>query len=217
MMRRLTEICILLLAVLSPAAKGLELSGCYGDHMVLQRDKPIVIAGRSAPGATVSVALAETRQVATGDSRGRWKAVLPAMTAAGPLTLTIRENNGESRRFEDVWIGEVYLASGQSNMAFALIDAENGPAEVAAADKPMIRLFQVPERMERTPSDTVAGSWQVCTPAHVRTFSAIGYHFACRLQQDLGVAIGIINASRGATGIESWMDVQSLRAVTGKD
>ena len=217
MRNRLLGICLLLLASLSPVAEGLELSGCYGDHMVLQRNKPIVIAGRSAPGSGVVVKLAGAQSQATGDAEGRWKVVLPPMAAAGPLTLSIQESNGESRCFKDVWIGEVWLASGQSNMAFALIDAENGAADVAAACKPMIRLFQVPERMERTPVDSMTGSWQVCTPESARVFSAIGYHFACRLQQELGVALGIINASRGATGIESWMDVSSLQSVTGKD
>lgn len=217
MCNRLLGICLLLLAFLSPEAKGLELSGCYGDHMVLQRNKPIVIAGRSAPGAGVMVKLAGAQSQATGNAEGQWKAVLPPMAAAGPLTLSIQESNGESRCFKDVWVGEVWLASGQSNMALALIDTENGSAEAAAANNPRIRLFQVPERMERTPSDTVAGSWEICTPERARVFSALGYYFARRLQQELGVAVGIISASRGGTGIESWMDSRSLQAVTGND
>ena len=217
MKRSLFALTLLSLLTAAWSGNALEVSGCYGDHMVLQQNKPIVITGRSSvPGAEITAEFAGMKTTATSDGQNSWEIVFPARSAAGPLTLTLREGNGETRQFEDVWIGEVWLASGQSNMALALADTENGTREAAEADHPLIRFFQVPERMERQPVESPVGHWEICTPESAAKFSALGYYFACRIQQELGVAVGIINASRGGTGIESWMDVNSLQSVTGK-
>ncbi len=210
--------CLALGVLGSNWAAALDLPGCYGDHMVLMRERPIVMVGRAAPEGRVTVRLAEEEVTAQADATGKWRVELTARPASGPYVLTVREPaTQEERHFDDVWIGEVWLLSGQSNMALALIDCENGEAELARADYPRIRFFQVPETMARVPQETVNGSWQVCAPENARLFSGIGYYFARQLQDELNVPVGIINASRGATGIESWMDAASLRSVTGKD
>ena len=112
----------------------------------------------------------------------------------------------------DILVGEVWLASGQSNMEWPLKSAANGEHEVAAANLPPLRLFSVLRHVAEQPIDTVTGSWQPCTPESVRMFSAVAYYFARDLQRKLGVPVGVIGTYWGGTPIESWMSAATLRS-----
>jgi sialate O-acetylesterase len=195
------------LALALPAAAGeadVELAGIFGDHMVLQREMELPVWGRATPGETVTVTLARAKAEAKADDAGRWRVVLPAMAAGGPHTLTATGADADAVAVDDVWIGEVWLCSGQSNMEWPVRASMNAAVEIRNADRPMIRQFTVPHVASATPRDDVPGSWAVCTPASVGTFTACGYFMAVELQRELGVAIGLVSSNWGGTRIEPW-------------
>jgi sialate O-acetylesterase len=189
----------------------------FSDHMVLQREMPVPVWGWGTPGETVTVKIAgHEASGAVGDD-GRWMLKLPPMQAGGPHEMTVT-CGGRTVRFEDVLVGEVWLASGQSNMEMGLHAVENGEAECAAADHPRIRLFGVAQRPSGQPRLDVHASWQPCTPETVRVgpfdgFSAVAYYFGRRLHDELDVPIGLIDSSWGGTRIEPWIPPEGFSAV----
>jgi sialate O-acetylesterase len=192
----------------SSAVAEVRLAAVFGDHMVLQRGRPLPIWGWAEPGEAVRVALGGRHRETTADAAGRWQVILPPASAGGPISLTVRGTN----RIEctDVLVGEVWLASGQSNMRLPVRSAMNAAAEVAAADHPQLRLFTVQRRIALSPQADVKGSWEVCTPQTVAGFSAVAYFFGRQLQEALGVPVGLVHASWGGSPLEAWADRRSL-------
>ncbi|MCL5097298.1 MAG: sialate O-acetylesterase [Candidatus Omnitrophica bacterium] len=192
----------------SPSVQAaVRLPKVFSDHMVLQREKPMVVWGWAEPDETVTVRLgAESRQAQAND-RGEWKAVLPEMEAGGPYMLTVKGSSTVS--FQDVMIGEVWLCSGQSNMEMGIGMSRNAKEEIAAADYSGIRLLMVPNRWTPEPQDDMDGTWKVCSPKTVAEggwngFSAAAYFFGRELHKKLGVAVGLIDATWGGTLIQPW-------------
>ncbi|MCP5528383.1 MAG: 9-O-acetylesterase [Verrucomicrobiales bacterium] len=195
----------LLLPVLANA--DVRLPRVFGDHMVLQREKPLTVWGWANPGETVTVTLGGSRHTARPNDRGEWQTALPAMKAGGPYTLRVSGTNQVT--FEDVLIGEVWLCSGQSNMEFGIGHGPAAAAEIAAANHPGLRLFMVPNRWTPRPQEDQDGTWKTCTPETVaeggwQGFSAVAYFFGRELHQELDVPVGLIEADWGGTRIESW-------------
>lgn len=196
----------------------------YGDHMVLQCDRPIRISGTAAPGESVKVTIGDNSAYATAGDDGEWTAELPAMKAGmQPYSVVVTGKEGTPGvSFEDVLIGEVWLASGQSNMEMPVYsgrqfwNSANGKAEVVAADHPGIRLFNTCQRRSVSPGveqKEIAGpGWVVCSPETVGPFSALGYYFARQLHKDLNVPVGVINSSWGGTPIQSWISEAGYRS-----
>ena len=201
----------------------------YGDHMVLQCDRPIRISGTAAPGESVKVTIGDNSAYATAGDDGEWTAELPAMKAGmQPYSVVVTGKEGTPGvSFEDVLIGEVWLASGQSNMEMPVYsgrqfwNSANGKAEVAAADHPGIRLFNTCQRRSVSPGveqKEIAGpGWVVCSPETVGPFSALGYYFARQLHKDLKVPVGVINSSWGGTPIQSWISEAGYRSAKRTD
>ncbi len=188
----------------------------FGSHMVIQREEPVTVWGWANPGEKVVVQFGDQRQEGTANEKGEWRIVLPARQAGGPFTMTV---TGASRvEFEDVMVGEVWLCSGQSNMEMGIGAVQDGKAEIAAADYPGIRLLKVPKRFSPTPDVDQEATWKVCSPKTVAEdgwsgFSAAGYFFGRQLHKELGVAIGLIDATWGGTRIEPWTPPQGFAAV----
>lgn len=190
----------------------------FAPHAVLQRDQPLPVWGFAAPGEKVFVSLAEARAEATADAEGRWNVTLPAQPAGGPHTLVLEGNNRV--KLPDIWLGEVWLCSGQSNMERELGPRkyqpliENWQAEAASADYPRIRHFAVDRRPSSTPRTDTKGSWLVCSPETASRFTAIGCYFARDLHHALdGVAVGLIHSSWGGTPVEAWTSRETLQSV----
>ena len=207
---------VLTMATAASAAR-LALPALFGDHMVLQQGCRVPVWGTAEPGAAVSVSLDGRTRCTVAAPDGRWRVRLAPLVAGGPHVL--RVCGPETLTFHDVMIGEVWLASGQSNMEMPVdgwgkvLDAE---AEVAAADLPDIRLFQVERRVAYRPQHDVPGTgWQRCSPRTVPTFSAAAYFFGRALHRELGVPIGLIVASWGGTEIEAWTRTGALSRVPG--
>lgn len=195
----------------------------YGNHMILQRGRPIRIGGSAAPGEAVRVTIGSNTVHAVAGIDGEWCAELPAMEAGmQPYTVTVSGAEGVPEIvFQDVLIGEVWLASGQSNMEMPVYsgrpfwNALNGEKEAAAAEHPGIRLFNMALCRSVSPGveqKEVSGpGWQVCSSQSAASFSAVGYFFARRLFGELKVPVGIINSSWGGTPIQSWISETGYR------
>jgi sialate O-acetylesterase len=182
----------------------------FSSHMVLQRDRPNPVWGWDRPGTSVTVSLDDASQSVTADQRGSWKVVLPPRAPGGPHTLTIAGT--ETRRFDDVVFGEVWLASGQSNMEFELGRASDAVVTLAGANRPNFRMFTVRRATAAAPLSDVVGSWQVSTPEIAPRFSAVAYYFGVKIQEALNVPIGIIHSSWGGTPAEAWTSRSALAA-----
>lgn len=202
---------------------GLSMSSLYADYMVLQRDVPLDIHGTANTGEKITVEIGGQKAEATADNQGKWSVVLSPMQAAEDLTLTITA--GKQRKvFSHVAVGEVWLCSGQSNMAFMLCQAESGKQDIAAADDPQLRLFDMKGRWETYdvawPASCLDSlnhlqyfhvtTWQPSTPASASRFSAVGYYYGRMLRQKLGVPVGLICNAVGGAPTEAWVDRNSL-------
>ncbi|MGV3459792.1 MAG: sialate O-acetylesterase [Flavobacterium sp.] len=203
---------MLLLAVAASASAKVTLPQVFSSHMVLQREAPVTFYGMADKGKTVSVNFAgKTQQVAT-KADGKWSVTFPAMAAGGPYEITIQEDN--KIVLTDVYMGDVWFCSGQSNMGWKLENAVNGKEELANAKYDEIKLFQVSRTMAGVPQyDVEKGTWETCSPQSAEGFSAVAYFFGRELYNKYQVPIGIINSSWGGTNIEAWLSAD----VMGKD
>ncbi|AOD15157.1 sialate O-acetylesterase [Xanthomonas fragariae] len=207
--------CLLGLMLASPGAWALPtLPLLFADGAVVQRDQPMPVWGWAAPNAAITVGFDGKRASAKADATGQWKVSLPAHNAGGPYVLSVQGDGGQLQ-VRDVLVGDVWLASGQSNMEFALAQASDGPQAVAAANDPQLRHFKVPKSWSVQPqAGLTGGDWKAATPENAGEFTAVGYFFAKELRASTGVPIGIINSTWGGSSIEAWMDAasQSLTA-----
>ncbi|MCC6409741.1 MAG: 9-O-acetylesterase [Planctomycetes bacterium] len=223
--RRLLPVVPFLVApLLTPARADVELPAVLASHMVVQRETDLVVWGFATAGEQVSVEAswgAKAGPVASG-ADGRFELVLRTPAAGGPHTLKVRGAN--ELVLDDVWSGEVWLCSGQSNMEMpmeAIADwytgTTNREAELARADLPQLRLFEVPNELDYAPRTRVKGEWKACNRESLRTFSATGYYFGRELHEKLGVPVGLISADWGGTVCEAWTSAEALKRHGGFD
>ena len=198
----------------SAPANSLKLAGIFGDHMVIQQGIHAPVWGTADPNSTVKVELAGTVSFAKSDTAGKWMIRMPVLEAGGPYILKVTGTNTFS--FKDVMIGEVWLASGQSNMAMSVVSAEGDRFGKSAEEYtfPKIRLFTVPNSTAIVPvSDIDSAAWKLCEPSSIKDFTAAGFYFARELYQHQKVAVGIISSSKGATNVEAWMSADILATI----
>ncbi len=190
-------------------AQALRLPHLFGDHMVVQRDRPLPIWGWSNPGSSVTVQFGTAQQTATAADDGTWRVELPPQPAGGPRQLVVQSGD-QKLAFSDVWTGEVWICSGQSNMQWGLKQSAGGAEEIQAASHPRLRLFRVPMQWSDEPKDDCEGSWQVCTPESVADFSAVAYYFGKRISQELNLPVGLVGTYFGGTPAEAWTSPAAL-------
>jgi sialate O-acetylesterase len=195
---------VLWLLALVPAGlfADVKLPAVISDHMVLQQDMPVRIWGKADPGEAVSVEFQGQKVSGKADTAGNWTLYLLPMKAGAGADLSVSGRNTVT--VHDVLVGEVWIGSGQSNMEMGMSRVNNSEQEIAAANFPMIRLFTVKKKVSDTPLDDVDGSWQLCSPESVKTFSAVGYFFSRDLHQRLHQPVGFIHTSWGGTPAQSW-------------
>lgn len=216
-----------LIALLIPAlllsANGLvaevRLASPFTAHMVLQRDLRVPVWGHAAPAEQVTIEFAGQTTSTAADASGNWRVELaPLQASAEPRTFTAKGSKTAAPLvLNDVLVGEVWLASGQSNMVFTLSKSRyawagviNESKEIAEANHPAIRMFTGAEQKAYTPQTTIGGEWQVCTPANAPAFSAIAYYFARHLEQELKVPVGILSLSYGASTSHAWIRREAM-------
>ncbi len=208
--RLLPLITVAILGAAQLIAAEFRLAAPISDHMVLQRGKPVAVWGFADAGEKVSVEFGGQSKQAVADGEGRWIVRLDPMEAsAQPRTLTAAGKDGRKVEVKDVLVGEVWLGSGQSNMAMTVQSSDAFEKEKAAADLPLIRHFKESSGPAAKPQPEGKGSWSVCAPDTVGGFSATLYFFGRELHRELGVPIGLVNTSVGGTPIEAWVSAET--------
>jgi len=196
---------ILFLAVLFSiySKANIRLPKIFADDMVLQRGTLIPIWGWAAANEKIEVKFHNQVKTTKADKNGKWMVRLAAENAGGPYELSIKGKN--KLVVKNVLIGEVWICSGQSNMAFTVSEGLNAEKEINEADYPLIRHFTVERDVSSLPLDDIKkGKWEVCNKTTVGNFTAVGYFFAKKLYDELKIPIGLINTSWGGTGSETW-------------
>ena len=187
----------------------IKLPNLVGDHMVLQRNKPITIWGYANPKEKIEIEFLRSKINTVTNSDGKWRVTIPATKAGGPYIMTLKGEN--EIQLKDILIGDVWICSGQSNMEFQLSFAMNADKEISNANYPKIRLYTVEKKIILQPTDDTKGSWVACKSETAKDFSAVAYFFARELQKKLNIPIGLINSSWGGTVIESWISPEGLK------
>ncbi len=193
-----------------PEDTSFRVARIFQNGMVAQRASALPVWGIAPPGTDVTVKLDdEIHTVRTGAS-ARWRIEMEPRSAGGPHTLTITAGE-DALEISDLIYGDVWVASGQSNMEWVVANSRDAATEIAAANDPAIRQFKVPLTWAYQPQEELAGgAWSSATPEAVGDFSAVAYFFARELRRHVPVPIGIINTSWGGSRIEPWMDSKSL-------
>src|SRR6188768_2701122 len=191
----------------------LRLPALFDDHMVIQQQSPVPIWGwsHSTQDVTIKVSWDTTTIKTRSDNATYWAATLYTPVAGGPHTITINAG-GEVRTLTDVMVGEVWLCSGQSNMEWSMAASGDGKKIMDQVNDPQIRLFDVPNSAASTLQVRGEGDWRLCDKDAVRNFSAIGYFFGKKLQENLNVPIGLVNISWGGTPAEVWLPKEVVEA-----
>lgn len=201
---------LVLAALASSLRAEITLAPLFRNGAVLQQGKPVPVWGKADPGEKITVEFQGQKKEATAGADGKWKVELDALAvSATPSDLTVTGKT--TQKVSDVLVGEVWICSGQSNMAWTVKASKDFPEEQAAANHPLIRHFKVELKPSEQPEDTLNGEWAACSPQTVADFSASGYFFGRELQKALGMPIGLINTSYGGTPVESWMSEAALK------
>lgn len=191
----------------------LKLSKLFGNHAVLQRNRAIPVWGWTEPFEIVEGSLGGVPAVARAGDDGRFVFRFPPRPAGGPLKLEVRvKSSGETVAYSDILVGEVWIASGQSNMELKIeeLPSKCEAVRAEAGKLPQLRMLTVPQRAQPVPMADVAADWQVAGPECVAGWSAVGYFFARKLHRELNVPVGIVSSNWGGTVAEAWTSRETL-------
>ncbi len=192
----------------------MQLASLFQNHAVLQRHTTIPVWGTGSPGESVVVRLAGHEASTPVDATGRWFLRLPPLSEGGPYVLSAEAPSG-AVEVHDVMVGEVWICSGQSNMAWALDRSGGEPNPPALPD---VRLLTVSNPVGPGRAEAVEGKWELCTPQSLAAFSAVGGYFGRRLHETLGVPIGLICNAWGGTRIQAWISREGfMQEPEGRD
>ena len=196
-------------SAITPAIANVRLHGLFTDHVVLQREKPIPVYGWADPGEEIIVTFMGTTARAKALKTGAWSVQLPTQKkTSSPQTLIVKGKN--EIKIEDVLVGDVWLCSGQSNMAFGL-DGCDAPEDKTSANYPMIRFLNYWECFASEPQENIVGtSWHPMEPGSVGGCSAVAFYFARKVWKETGVPIGLMVSTVGGTEIECWMPKEAF-------
>ncbi len=200
----------LLLLLSAPVRADVTLPALVSDNMVLQRDARITLWGWADPGETVGIQFQDMQLSAKADKNGRWAIAMSPLSAGGPFEMVIKGKNTITIR--NILVGDVWLASGQSNMEFMLKNINNPDQIIKAAGNPQIRLLTVTKKTAFQPvQDIVTDGWEECSPERAENFSAVAYLFGSELYNKYQIPIGLIHSSWSGTIIESWTSAEGLK------
>lgn len=190
----------------------LALASIFSDHMVLQREIKAPVWGTASPGAEVTVQLGEEKKSTAADEKGQWQLTVGPLEPGKPLEMTVSSGD-QTISLKDVLVGDVWIASGQSNMEWPVGAALNPDAEIATADWPEIRIIDVPNVPSDEPKQSFeSAGWQPCKPETIKSFSAVAYYFGRHLHKELHVPIGLIGCNWGGTPMEAWTSREALES-----
>ncbi len=182
---------------------NVKVPSIFGSNMVLQRNQKNPVWGWAEAGEKVVVTIAGQSHSTTADANGNWQVILNPLSVGAPHQLIITGKNRIT--LKNVLVGEVWLCSGQSNMAMRVNSSDDADIERLTANYPKIRLITIPNVGIQEPQKDFVGEWSVCTPATAGNFSAVGYFFGRQLHQTIDVPIGLIDNSWGGSAAEAWV------------
>lgn len=191
------------------AYADVKLPALVSDNMVLLQNADANVWGTADPGEGVKVTLGDKSATTTADKDGKWNVKLERLAPGSGKDMTIAGKN--TITVKNVAVGEVWVASGQSNMEWTVSKAMNAPEEIAAAKFPDIRVFTVAKKGSTTPLDDCTGKWEIATPETAGGFSAVGFFFVRELHQKLKVPLGLIHTSWGGTPVETWIPESGIK------
>ncbi len=198
-----------ILSLCAPVFAALQIAAPFGDGAVLQRDMPLPIWGWAEKGSTVSVTLFDQSAQATADENGYWRVTLDPLAAGGPFLLTVTDDAATVNH--QVWIGEVWMAAGQSNMQWMVRRSRNFDLFQAVENHPEIRILRITTPGTQEPQDNFDADWKPVNSETISGISSIAFHYAKVLQQKLRIPIGIIDNSWGGSSAEAWVDRELLQ------
>ena len=212
--RTISTTAFALAIVLCAGARAeLWMPSIFSSHMVLQQNQKNPVWGKGDPGTVLTISFAGEDQQVTVDQNGYWHAALkPVKAGYTPYELRVALG-AVSLYFDDILMGEVWVASGQSNMQWTVSSSDNAQEEIAAANHPNLRLFYVTRVTADTPQENCEGTWLPCTPDMIAGYSAVAYFFGRDLQQALNIPVGMIHTSWGGTPSESWTSAETVKSV----
>lgn len=188
-----------------------KLPAVFSDNMVLQKGVPVGVRGWADPGEKITVEFSGQRKATTAGPSGKWTARLdPLPQSSEPAEMRVKGNSAITIR--NVLVGDVWLASGQSNMEMPVYQVQNAAQEIASADYPGLRVFMVTRDLGSSPKEDCRGEWRICHPKNAGAFSAAAYFFARELHTKYKVPTGVINSSVGASSCEAWTPAEVLTA-----
>lgn len=214
------RIILILLMIAAMTRAELRMPSIFADGMVLQAGKPVPVWGKADPGSEVTVEFAGQKKTAVASASGEWRVDLdPMPVSSKPQDLIVSSNHQSAignRQFSDVFVGEVWILAGQSNMGWMMGQSAGGAEAIAQADYPWLRVFmQLPNQgaCDEPVSDVKGGQWVVSSPQTAGSFSGVGFFFARELQKALpsGTPVALINTQMGGTYAECWIDFQTLK------
>lgn len=211
--RRIILTTVLALVFGSPVLAQIKLPRLISDGMILQQQTETRIWGWASPGEVVTIDFKGRTYTVSTDEEGNWGLTFEPMSAGGPHSLSLSASNEVV--ISDIYFGEVWLASGQSNIELPMRRVlPLYEADIAASENPLIRMFNVPIRYDfKSPqSDLPGGSWVSANPETVLDFSAVGYFFAKEIHETQGVPVGIILSGLGGSPAEAWMSEEALKS-----
>lgn len=212
MRKLLTTTAMFVLAAAAASARAdVKLPAIISDNMCLQANKALPIWGKADPNEQVTVSLGDQKETTTAGQDGKWQVMLHALPAnSGPFDLKVAGKNQVD--VKNVVVGEVWVASGQSNMEFGFRGAHNHAEEQLKANHPKIRIFNLKKRTSFEPLWDCEGKWEECTPETVMNTTAVGYFFARDIHAKLGVPVGLIHTSWGGTPAQAWTSLDGLKS-----
>ena len=198
-----------------PALAEVKLPALFTDGAVLQRDREVAIWGWATAGKEVTVTFGSQKKQATAAADGTWLVKLAAMPASAEgREIKASEAGGNEVTVKDVLVGEVWLASGQSNMEWNVGGSrEEDKAAATSQPLPLVRMITVPKKVTHERQQDFQGNWRPATPEHVMGFSAVGYFFGRNIHEQVKVPVGIINSSWGGTRIDPWLAEEGFSQV----
>jgi len=199
-------------ALVCSAMAEIKLPAIFGDHMVLQQSTVVPVWGWAAPGEKIKVTVGSTTGTGTADAQGKWMVKLNGLKASATPTKMILSGASQTVEINDVLIGDVWLCSGQSNMAVPLSGASNGKEELDKANEAGLRLFYVKNQTAAQPQDDCTGKWQLCSPDSAKGFSAVGYFFGKEITQQQKIPVGMIESAQGSSAGQLWASLETLMA-----
>ncbi len=204
------SIVVLILPSISPIWGAVKLPSLISDNMVIQQDMPVHVWGKANAGEKVTVEIFDQQQKTKADEEGNWQLWLHPMQPSKATTMTVTGNN--TLVVQNILIGEVWFAAGQSNMEWSVRKSLNSEQEISNAHFPEIRFFDAKRSFSDTEIEDIEGQWMVCSPETVAEISGTGYFFTRGIHQHLNLPVGLIDASWGATRCEAWSPSEVFEA-----